>query len=365
MAAWRRPGIIDQFRMKLIDGMRANGLTQAFAECVFTQIRGFGEYGFPESHAASFALLVYVSAWIKCHYPEVFCAALLNSQPMGFYAPAQLVRDARQHGVEVRGVCVNASDWECTLEPPAEPGGRCALRLGLLMVRGLPESVGLKIAAARATGGPFRDLADFVRRTQLGQVQLTRLADAGALGDLAGDRRAAYWQTLAHARKPTSMPLFEATGADLDEPVPEALLPMQEIEEVQADYASTGLSLRKHPIAFIRPQLEQWRVVPANRLAALRDGRFVRVAGLVLLRQRPSTAKGITFVTLEDDTGTINLVVKPEVWQRNYRIARRSNAWLVHGVLENRQGVVHVIVGRMQDLTEQLGTLEQPSRDFH
>ncbi|RMF38068.1 MAG: DNA polymerase III subunit alpha [Planctomycetota bacterium] len=365
MAAWRRPGLIDQFHRKLIDGMRANGLTQEFAERVFTQIRGFGEYGFPESHAASFALLVYVSAWLKCYYPDAFCAALLNSQPMGFYAPAQLVRDAREHGVEVRSVCVNASDWECTLEPTGTTGQRCALRLGLLMIRGLPESVGRNIVAVRATGGPFRDLADFARRTEMGQATLTRLADAGALSSLAGDRRAAYWQTLAHEKKPASMPLFEAAGADADDPIPEALQPMDEIDEVYTDFATTGLSLRKHPVAFIRPQLDRWRVVPAKRLSSVRDGRFVRVAGLVILRQRPSTAKGITFVTLEDETGVINLVVKPEVWQRHYRIARRSNAWLVHGVLENREGIVHVVVARLHDLTEQIGTPDQRSRDFH
>ncbi|GIW99101.1 MAG: error-prone DNA polymerase [Pirellulaceae bacterium] len=378
MAAWRRPGIIDQFRKKLIDGMLCQGLSRDFAEQVFTQIRGFGEYGFPESHAASFALLVYVSAWLKCHYPEVFCAALLNSQPLGFYAPAQLVRDARDHGVVVREVCVNASHWECTLELAsaasptqdttpafADHPRRYALRLGLSMISGLQEEIGRRIADARTRGGPFRDLADFAQRTGLGQAQLTRLADAGALNNLTGDRRAAYWQALAHDAHTQPLPLFAAAGVDDDEPLPQALQPMNEIEEVYADYATVGLSLRKHPLAFLRPELDRRRVTPADHLPSRRHGQFVRVAGLVILRQRPSTAKGITFVTLEDETGVINLIVKPETWQHYYKIAHCSQAWLVHGVLESREGIIHVIVGRIEDLGHRLASLPTRSRDFH
>ncbi|MEM7477213.1 MAG: error-prone DNA polymerase, partial [Planctomycetota bacterium] len=391
MAAWRRPGVIDQFHQKLIHGMQENGLTEEFAERVFTQIRGFGEYGFPESHAASFALLVYVSCWLKHHYPAVFCAAILNSQPMGFYAPAQLVRDAKEHGVEVLGVDVNYSDWDCTLElgkkpssqEPANPlhfqaahssSSRNAtlkqepnlrLRLGLLMIRGLATAVGESIVLHRNQGGRFRDLADFTRRTRLGQATITRLADAGALESLTGDRRAAYWQALAQDKQAKELSLFEAMGADVDDELPKALKPMQDVEEVYADYESTGLSLRGHPLTFVRTQLDRLRVTPAAKLAITSDGKFVRVAGLVLLRQRPSTAKGITFVTLEDETGAMNLVLKPEIWQKHYKVARCSNAWLAHGVLENREGVIHLVVGRIEDLSEQVGALENRSRDFH
>jgi error-prone DNA polymerase len=377
MAAWRRPGVIDQFHRKLISGMLANGLTEEFAERVFTQIRGFGEYGFPESHAASFALLVYVSCWLKHHYPDVFCAAILNSQPMGFYAPAQLVTDAKEHGVIVREADVNHSDWDCTLEPinkPEEIGKEQAhgpkehrhqLRLGLLMIRGLPLATGETIVQARASGGPFRDLADFTRRTQLGQAAISQLAEAGALQSLTGDRRAAYWQALAQEKKPKDQSLFDSAGIDTDDAIPAALKPMREIEEVHADYATTGLSLRAHPISFVRPQLDRLRVTSASNLKSSQDGKFLRVAGLVLLRQRPSTAKGITFVTLEDETGSMNLVLRPEIWQKHHRIARQSNAWLVHGVLENRENIIHILVGRIEDLSDHVGTLVQRSRDFH
>ncbi|MCA9133319.1 MAG: error-prone DNA polymerase, partial [Planctomycetales bacterium] len=366
MAAWRRPGIIDQFRQKLIDGMRARELSEEFAERVFQQIRGFGEYGFPESHAASFALLVYVSCWLKHYYPDVFCAALLNSQPMGFYAPAQLVGDARQHGVTVAGVEVNRSDWECTLEavdsshPP-----RFRLRLGLLMIRGLPASVGQRIVRERNSAGPYRDLADFTRRTRLGRAAIIRLADAGALSELTGDRRAAYWQSLAQGTANEEYTLLEFAGADVDDALPECLQPMQESEEVYADYETTGLSLRAHPVSFVREQLDRLRVTTAAQLAATPDGKFARVAGLVLLRQRPSTARGITFVTLEDETGTINLVIQPAIWQRHYKVARRSNAWLAHGTVENREGIIHFVVGRIDDLSQQVAGLVLKSRDFH
>lgn len=368
MAAWRRAGVIDRFRQKLIDGMRANGLPDDFADQVFTQIRGFGEYGFPESHAASFALLVYVSCWLKHHYPAVFCAALLNSQPMGFYAPAQLVQDARDHGVEVLPADVNHSHWESTLESRGVIGSddhTCRLRLGLHMIRGLHESVGHLICDERATGGSFVDVADFTRRTRLGQASVARLADAAALASLSGDRRAAYWQALAQDQHGAALPLLEASGVDGDDPLPKSLAPMPEIEEVYADYQTTGLTLRRHPVSFIRSQLDRMRVTPAVQLKSQRDQKFVRVAGLVLLRQRPGTAKGITFVTLEDETGSMNLVLRPDVWDRHYTLARSSNAWLVAGVLENREGIVHVVVGTLEDLSKHVQGLTLRTRDFH
>ena len=367
MAAWRRAGIIDRFRQKLIEGMRANGLSDEFAERVFTQIRGFGEYGFPESHAASFALLVYASCWLKHHYPAVFCAALLNSQPMGFYAPAQLVQDARDHGVAVAGADVNFSQWYSTLEPAndSKPGPPYRLRLGLHMIRGLPESVGRLIEKDRDLNGPYADVSDFTRRTRLGQAMVSRLADAAALSSLSGDRRAAYWQALAQDRNGSALPLLEAAGVDTDDALPSKLTPMRPIEEVYADYKTIGLSLRGHPISFVRAQLDRMRVTPASKLKTDRDNKFVRVAGLVLLRQRPSTSKGITFVTLEDETGSMNLVLRPDVWDRHYTIARTSNAWLVTGILENREGIVHVVVGALEDLSRYVQGLVLKSRDFH
>ncbi|MDZ4850043.1 MAG: error-prone DNA polymerase [Pirellulaceae bacterium] len=365
MAAWRRPGLIDQFRRKLIDGMLARGLSQAFAENVFMQLRGFGEYGFPESHAASFALLVYVSCWLKHYYPAVFCASLLNSQPLGFYAPSQLVQDAIKHGVEVRGVDINSSDWDCTLEPIAnDASSRYALRLGLRMVDGLGEATAQPIVEHRTRTGIYRDSNDLMRRTRIGQGAVTLLANSGVLESIAGDRRAALWQSLAIDRSGKESPLFDFAGTDDDEPAPESLTPMQPLEQVYADYASTGLSLRGHPIEFCRPELERLRVTTAEKLSSIPHGRFVHVAGLVLLRQRPSTAKGITFVTLEDETGSMNLVIRPTVWERFYPVCKQSNAWLVHGVLESRQSVIHIVAGRIEDLSQYVSGLKIESRDF-
>ncbi|HBE70274.1 MAG TPA: error-prone DNA polymerase [Planctomycetaceae bacterium] len=383
MAAFRRKGVIAKFHEKLISGMRSNGLSEEFAERVYTQLKGFGEYGFPESHAASFALLVYVSCWLKHHYPAAFCASILNSLPMGFYGPAQLVADAKQHGVTVLPIDVNYSHWECTLEKISgtqerEPENsaeetrqrrsdaphKIALRLGMQMVRGLQLDSGMKIESTRVSGGRFSDLSDFKRRTSLGQGTLNKLADAGALNDLTGDRRAAYWQTLAQEKSASEHSLLNFMGADDDEELPNALSPIAPIEEVYADYETTGLSLRAHPVSFVREQLDRLRVTTANELQQTPDGKFVRVAGLVVLRQRPSTAKGITFVTLEDETGSMNLVMRPDVWQRHFRIARTSNAWLVYGACENRENIIHISVGRIEDLSTSVEGLTVRSRDF-
>ncbi len=362
MAAWRRPGVIDQFRVQLLAGMKAAGLTGEFADQVFNQIRGFGEYGFPESHAASFALLVYASSYLKCHYPAAFCVALLNSQPMGFYAPAQLVSDARKHGVCVRGVDVNHSDYESSLEPDPNRG-QPAIRLGLQSIRGLPTEAALRVMTVRHQDGPFQDLNQFAKTTGLAKSAIATLADADAFCSLAGDRRAAVWQSLGQQATPGGQPLLDEI--DDHETVPDQLSPMSPLEEVYADYNTTGLSLKAHPISFARRELQQLRCVTASQLVDLRDGRHVLVAGLVLLRQRPGTAKGITFVTLEDETGAINLVLFPAVWKRFFKIARGSNAWLVDGKLENRQGVIHVIVGRITDLADEVDGLTIRSRDFH
>jgi len=526
MGAWRRPGLIDQMRQRLVEGMLARGLPLEYAEAVFRQIRGFGEYGFPESHAASFALLVYVSAWLKCHFPEVYTTALLNSQPMGFYAPAQLIRDAQAHGVEVRPVDINASFWESTLEPvvngnsgggmsgrflevpritgtheerTSNPSGRTAregifsagngtfehsqgaedvlpgiswgyhplrlgpsevrcspspevslalelkenqargnpligcreylgeeksfskpcrpfaIRLGFHMVRGMSQGVAERIVEARRAG-PFRSLTDFRCRTGLSQSVLQLLAQAGAFQSLGLSRRESLWQALDRSE---SLPLFEGTcfGAGLpsvrkdcppqrqnersfsvrsnetlaerdlrktissaqphkenaaqeynstppEKEKADVLPPMKLVEEVLADYRMLGLSLRAHPMSFLRSWLTKEKVVPAKDLEHLPDGAPVKVAGIVLVRQRPATAKGITFVTLEDETGQVNLIVRPDVW-RKWRIAAlTATLLLVQGRLQKQGELIHVRAGRLVDLSERLKQLPPMSRDF-
>ena len=354
MGAWRRPGIIDRFRQKLLDGMQARGLSRQFAEQVFMQIRGFGEYGFPESHAASFALLVYVSAWLKHHYPAAFTAALLNSQPMGFYAPGQLIRDAQQHGVTVLPPDVNHSGWDHRLEPH---GGSLAIRLGLRTISGLPRAQAARMEAAQAAG-PFVSFADFARRTGAPPPVLRRLSEADAFGSLVLDRRAALWQSLAEDH--VDRPLF---ANDDDEPLPD-LPPLPEESQVMADYRTLGFSLRQHPLAFLRERFQALHVIPAVELAAWPNGRQVTVAGIVLLRQRPSTAKGITFFTLEDETGHINLVVRQAIWERYRQAARHAVVLAATGHLERREGVIHVVVRKLEDLSYLLGELRSRSRDF-
>lgn len=360
MAAWRRRGSIEPFRLKLLAGMKANGLSAEFAENVFRQIRGFGEYGFPESHAASFALLVYVSAWLKCHHPAVFAAAVINSQPMGFYAPAQLVRDAREHGVEVRGVDANYSRWDCTLESQAT-GTSPALRLGFRMLAGMRKVDAETIERERARE-PYRSIEDFTVRTGLPRTVIVRLSDADAFGSLRLDRRGALWNALAQERAPQPMPLFDDLPGEDDHQ--EALPRLDAEAEVHADYRATGLSLRAHPISFYRDQLRVLRVATSRELATRPSGRPVRVAGLVLLRQRPSTAKGITFVTLEDETGTANLVIRPPIWERYYRVAKTSAAMIAHGKLERKHGVIHVVVNKLEDLQGRIREMSSRSRDF-
>ncbi len=367
MGAWRKTGVIDVFRKKLMDGMLARGLAAEFAEQVFRQIRGFGEYGFPESHAASFALLVYVSAWLKYHYPAAFLAALINSQPMGFYAPAQLVRDAQQHGVTVLPVDVNHSDWDCTLEsdPVAPTASRFAVRLGLRLIRGFSQADAETLKQARGNR-PFDSLRNFATRTGLGRAVTVRLSQADAFATLGRSRRQSLWEALAQERtlksQAQAQPLFAQLPPEDDDPV--ALPEQESIEQVFADYDATGLSLKAHPISFYRDQLSRLRVTPADALASLGHDQWVRVAGLVLLRQRPSTAKGITFVTLEDETGTMNLVLRQRVWERAYAVARRSPAWIADGRLEIRQSIIHLVVTRLEDLAQSLKQLKHSSRDF-
>jgi error-prone DNA polymerase len=369
MGAWRRPGLIEQFRSKLRDGMVAHGLPAAYAEQIYQQIRGFGEYGFPEAHAASFALLAYVSAWLKCHYPAAFAAALLNSQPMGFYQPAQIVRDAQAHGVTVREVDVNRSEWDCTLESaphprPLSPVGRgeeqtaLALRLGFRLIKGLVESKARSVALARGER-EFRSVQDFARRTQLGRPLLARLAAADAFGSIGLSRRVALWEVMSLGDE---LPLF--TEFDFEEENAPALAVMPLDEQVVADYHSTGLSLKAHPVGLVRTELDALKVTPASSLINMRDKAFVKVAGMVLVRQRPGTAKGTTFVTLEDETGIVNLVVRLRVWERYREVARGATFLLAQGKIQRTGSVIHVNTLRLQDLSRYLGQIAPASRDF-
>jgi error-prone DNA polymerase len=358
MGGWRRPGLIDSFRQKLFDGMLERGHTEEFAERLFKQISGFGEYGFPESHAASFAKLAYVSAWLRYHYQAAFTAALINSQPMGFYAPAQLIRDARERRdtpVEVRPIDINHSDWDCTLEKEGQ-----ALRLGLRLVRGLHRAAVDSMVQARTR--KFESIADLVARTNLSQAVIERLTAADAFQSLSLDRRKALWQALDQAPKHEPGPrLFDLHSSESLAPM---LPKLEEQEEVFADYHSAGLTLRQHPLSFHREQLNSLGVTPAAQLLTYPHDHMVKVAGIVLMRQRPSTAKGITFVTLEDETGIANLVVHQSTWQRYDQAARRSTAMIAYGKLERKNEVVHVIAKRLEDLTDRLASLHSPSRDF-
>jgi error-prone DNA polymerase len=357
MAAWKRQGGLTPFERRLIDGMRERGYPEAFARQIYNQILGFGEYGFPESHAASFALLVYVSAWLKHHEPAAFCAALLNSQPMGFYAPAQLVRDAREHGVEVRPVDVSVSGWECSLERHAD--GRPALRLGMLMVKHLSREGGARLLAARAVRA-FSHVADLAERAALERRDLEALAAADALAGLAGHRHGAVWQVSGVERP---LPLLPATAA-AEEGVPLLRAP-REGQDIVADYASTGLTLRRHPLALLRDELSRRGARPMQDLWEQPNGRIVGTAGLVITRQRPGSAGGVTFVTLEDESGHVNLIV----WQKvaaAYRAALLESRLLgVRGRIQREGDVLHVVAQRLEDLSPLLGGLIVSSRNFH
>jgi error-prone DNA polymerase len=373
MATFRHVGTIHTFREKFINGMQARGYEAEFAERCFSQIEGFGEYGFPESHAASFALLVYVSAWIKCFYPEVFCAALINSQPMGFYQPAQLVRDAREHGVEVRPPDVNASDWDCTLEPGPQgkhiaTEGRCAVRLGLRIVAGLAEDATRTTLLAKRDEG-YHDIPGLWRRSGAPAGLLEKLADADAFRSLGLDRREALWAirgleggTLQAGHKRSGQPrapifareetgdLFREAGVDL----PRTTLG----EHVVEDYSALGLSLKAHPISFFRDGLRRQGIITAaDHWDERRAGRRATVAGLVLVRQRPGTAKGVIFLTLEDETGVINVVVWPKMFERYRRIVMGAHFLAVRGRIERQGLVIHVIAEGLTDLTPQLSRL--------
>jgi error-prone DNA polymerase len=357
MAAWKRKGGLEPFQKQLIDGMLERGYAESFAQQIFNQILGFGEYGFPESHSASFALLVYISAWLKHHEPAAFCAALVNSQPMGFYAPAQLVRDARAHGVELRPVDVAISDWDCTLE--RRDDGRPALRLGLRMVKHLSQEGAERLLAARAAGA-FADIADLAERAALDRRDLEALAGADALAALAGHRHRAVWQVTGVER---ALPLLPAATA-AQEGMPLLRAP-REGQEIVADYFSTGLTLRRHPLALLREALMKRGVIPNQELWEQPDGRSVTAAGLVITRQRPGSASGVTFVTMEDETGYVNLIVWKRVAEAQRAALLESRLLLVRGKLQREGDVLHVIAHRLTDLSALLGDLTVASRNFH
>ena len=374
MATFRRVGTIQYFRDKLIEGMVARGYPRDFAERCFRQIEGFGEYGFPESHAASFALLVYASAWIKCHYPDVFAAALLNSQPMGFYAPAQIVRDAQEHGVEVRPVDVSFSDWDSTLEPldgeatatlhprhaamASDIRTTQALRLGLRQITGFREEDARAIERARGAG--FDSIRDLWLRTQLPVAALERLAAADAFRSLGLDRREALWAVrgLRRTGDKDDLPLF--AHAAMQEQEPDANLPpMLPGEQVVEDYRALHLSLKAHPLSFLRTELDALGITRHARLADIPSGRRVTVAGLVLVRQRPGSASGVIFMTIEDETGIANTIVWPSVFERFRPIVLGARLISVTGKLQNEAGVIHVVAERITDLTPLLRQLSE------
>jgi error-prone DNA polymerase len=385
MGAWKRSGGIEHFRDKLIGGMKARGYGEDFARKLYQQMLGFGEYGFPESHSASFALLVYDSAWLKCHEPAAFTAALLNSQPMGFYAPAQLVRDARAHGVTVLPVDAGVSAWDCVLERQAD--GEPALRLGLRLVHSLSHPGADRLIEARRQA-PFAGVPDLAARAALDRGDLEALAAAGALGSLSGNRHLAFWEVAGTERE---LPLERAAGAgrlgsgssrgeeraDLasahglrgartaQRNAAPLLRAPTEGERIVADYASIGLTLGRHPLALLRERLRAQGVLTASELACCAHGRPVRAGGIVLMRQRPATASGVTFVTLEDETGQVNIIVWQRIGEEFRRALLESRLLEVHGELQREEGVMHLVARRLIDRSGLLGQLLTRSRDFH
>ena len=375
MATFRKVGTIHNYEDMMVERMAARGYEKAFAQRCFDQVKGFGEYGFPESHAASFALLVYVSSWLKCHHPDVFCAALLNSQPMGFYAPAQIVRDAREHGVEVREADVNLSDWDNILEPSglsargcSSPEGdgpyacehthqRLAVRLGFRQIDGLREDEMETLMQVRGPG--FRHPEDIRRRAGIPRRAMELLAAADAFRSMGLDRRAALWAARGEAAGKT-LPLFAA--ADTAEQGSEAHTPLPEMplsEHVLQDYQTTRLSLKEHPISFLRAHYRSLRTISTKEAVELRNGARVQTAGIVLVRQRPGSASGVCFITLEDETGIANLVVWPNVFERFRAVVMGARIMFVKGRVQRADNVTHIVAEQLIDRTDDLGLLSE------
>ncbi|MDB5773110.1 MAG: dnaE3 [Burkholderia sp.] len=356
MAAWKRKGGVEKFYDRIVGGMRERGYDEEFAERIFRQIEGFGEYGFPESHAASFALLVYVSAWIKCHEPSAFLAALLNSQPMGFYAPSQLVQDARRHDIEVRSPDIAISDWDCTLEE-LSTGGQPAVRLGLRLVKGLSAAAAERIAEVRAIR-PFKSVDDLARRAQLSTLDLQALARSNALLSLSGHRRQAAWQVAG--MQPAPKLLKDAPIAEDDIALPAA----SEGQEIVADYTSIGLTLNRHPLALLRERFKAMNLSTALEMKSFPDRKLARTTGLVTMRQRPETASGTLFVTLEDETGVTNVIVWPGLLEKQRKEILNASLLTVYGVWQCEGEVMHLIAKRVVDHSSMLGDLTVESRNF-
>jgi error-prone DNA polymerase len=358
MAAWKKSGRLLRHRQRLLDGFAEKGISREFGEALFEQIKGFGEYGFPESHAASFALIVYASAWQKAHYPAHFACALINAQPMGFYSPSAIIQDAQRHGVQVRDVCVSHSFWDCSLEEKA-------LRLGLRLVKGLGEATGRRIEKARSER-TWRGIDDLIRRAALRKDEVEALAEAGALEAIVPGRRQALWR----GRAPRLGGLFH--GLETQEP--EAYLPaLGKAEQLVLDYGRKGLSVDDHPMKHLRHALHQRGIITTKQVLTSRRGQAVSVAGLVTCRQQPATASGVVFITLEDETGYANLIVYRNVFEQFRHVARNSTLLLAYGHVEREQQtrtkregtVVHVIVRELERLDRPGGGLARMSRDFH
>jgi error-prone DNA polymerase len=396
MATFRRRGTIDKLREKMVGRMTARGYPAEFAERCFNQIKGFGEYGFPESHAASFAHLVYVSAWLKCHYPAAFAAALLNAQPMGFYAPAQIVRCAREHGVEAREADVNLSLWDCTLEPAGAQAARSAvsqiksgfaLRLGLRQIDGLREDDMKRLVSIRdgipadlcphlfapqptpnssapmqadlPTRGKFSDVRDLWRRSGLKRASLEKLATADAFRSLGLDRRQALWEVRG-LPKELPLPLFDHADTADAGAEPEVALPVMPLSEhVVNDYRTLRLSLKAHPMSFLRARVTQARIAACADLRASRDGMRVSVAGVVLVRQRPGSAQGVVFMTIEDETGVANAVIWPNVLERERKVVMGARLVVVHGRIQRHEDIIHVVAERLDDRSDWLHLLTE------
>jgi error-prone DNA polymerase len=351
MASWRRNGRLARHQSKLLEGFRARGISDEFAEKLYRQIHGFAEYGFPESHAASFAILVYASSWLKVHHPAAFACALLNSQPMGFYSTSSIVQDAQRHGVVVRGPDVSVSEWDSTLEDD-----RKVLRLGLREIRGLPEKNVEPIVAARREKA-FTSIEDLALRGRVIQRDLESLAEAGALVSLVPERRHAMWAS----RAPRAPGLFE--GKPIEQPREIALAPMPAYQQLVLDYERLGLSIADHPMKHVRAAMKKRRIATAEMVSRLAHHTRVTVAGLVIGRQRPDTKTGVTFVTLEDETGVVNLVVWRDVFDAHWQIARHATAMIVKGEVQREGTVVHVITHGIEPLL--FDQIDVKSRDFH
>lgn len=356
MAAWKRKGGLEKYYDRIVNGMRERGYEQEFAEAIFEQIKGFGEYGFPESHAASFALLVYASSWLKCHEPAAFLAAMLNSQPMGFYSPSQLVQDAKRHGVEVAPVDVTISGWDSVLEARAAEK-KLIVRLGLSLLKGMRDGAVERIETARAVR-LFESVSDLARRAQLDRHDLQILAAANALSSLAGNRREALWQSVAAVSDKDIL-----ADARVDDETPPLGSP-SEAENIVGDYKSTGLTLGRHPLELLRPTLLEHRLMPASTLCAYPNGRLARGCGLVTVRQRPGTAKGVMFVTLEDETGNVNVIVWPSLLEKQRREALGASLLAVYGTWQCEGEVRHLVAQRLVDMSHLLGGLTTVSRNF-